>query len=252
LSKVTNYLKHVGNQLVNGFFSVTPVSALLEGMSLVAESTLGGRELEGPQEVVSLLEMGSDSVDFVDQVFGADDAVLTEGLFNNFVGGDGDSLLVDLTETSLVNQIRDGVSSGVAESDIRFDLLDHVKSSSVNSDEDTVVDLSKSEQLEDLSDLGSQVVNTSDSDHKDDSRFSGNVERTSSSGFSSELDSILFFSSELLVMSFTSLSIFGSLSLGLFLSLGQPSLSGISQLGVSGSLLENSFGDVLLGLFDLH
>jgi len=112
--------------------------------------------------------------------------------------------------------------------------------------------LSKSEQLEDLSDLRSQIVNTSDSDHKDDLRFSGNVERTSSSSLSSELDELSLFSSERLVMSFGSLGIFSSLSLGSFLSLGQPSLSGVSELGVSGSLLEESLGDVLLGLFDLH
>jgi len=108
-------------------------------MSLVVESTLGGGKLEGPQEVVGLLEMGSDIVDFVDQIFNADDSVLTKSLFNDFVGSNGDSLLVDLTVTSLVDQVRDGVSGGVAESDIRFDLLDHVKSSSVDSDEGSVV-----------------------------------------------------------------------------------------------------------------
>jgi len=125
--------------LINGFFSVTPVSALLEGMSLVVESTLGGSELEGPEEVVGFLEVRADSVDFVDQVFNTDDVELTEGLLDDFIAGDGDSLLVDLTETSLVNQIGDGVSGGITESDIRFDLLDHVKSSSVDSDEGSVV-----------------------------------------------------------------------------------------------------------------
>jgi len=238
--------------LVDGFVSVTPVTTLHERMSLVAESTLGGGELEGPEEVVGLLEVGSDSVDFVDQIFSADDAVLTKSLFNDFIGGNGDSLLVDLTETSLVNQVGDSVSGGESESDIRFDLLDHVKSSSVNSDEDTIVDLSKTEQLEDLFGLGSQVVNTSDSDHKDDLRFSGDVERTSSSGFSSKLDTFSLFSNEFLVMSFGSLGVFSSLGLSLFSSLGDPSLSGIGQLGVSGSLLEDGLGDVLLGLFDLH
>jgi len=238
--------------LINGFFSVTPITTLHEGVSLVAESTLGGSELEGPQEVVGNLEVGSDSVDFVDQIFNADDAVLTKSLFNDLVISDGDSLLVDLTETSLVNQVRDGMSGGISESDIRFDLLDHVKGSSVDSDEGGVVDLSESEQLKDLSDLRSQIVNTSDSNHKDDLRFSGDVERTSSSSFSSELDSLGLFSSEFLVMSFGSLGVFSRLGLDLFLSLGDPSLSSVSQLGVSGSLLEESFGDVYLGLFDLH
>jgi len=112
--------------------------------------------------------------------------------------------------------------------------------------------LSETEQLKDLSDLRSQIVDTSDSDHKDDLRFSGDVERTSSSSFSLELDGLVFFSNELLVMSFGSLGVFSSLGLGSFGSLGDPSLSGIGQLGVSGSLLEDGLGDVLLGLFDLH
>lgn len=96
------------------------------------------------------------------------------------------------------------------------------------------------------------MVDTSDSGHKDDFRFSRDVERAVSSGLSSEADEFLLFSSELLVVSFTSLSIFSSLGLGLFLSLGKESLLGIAQLGVSGSLLEDGLGDVLLGLFDLH
>jgi len=197
-------------------------------MSLVAEASLGGAKLEGPHEVVSLLEVSSNSVEFSDQVFDANDVVLSENLFNDLVRSDRDSLLVDLSVSSLIDQLRDGVSSGVSESNIRLDLLDHVKSSSVNSDEDSVVDLSKSEQLKDLFGLRSHIVDTSDSDHKDASRFSGDVERTSSSSLSLEVYGLLLFSSEFLVMSFTSLSIFGSLSLGGFLSLGEPSLSGIT------------------------
>jgi len=106
--------------------------------------------------------------------------------------------------------------------------------------------------LEDLSDLRSQIVDTSDSGHKDDLRFSGDVERTSSSSLSSELDEFSLFSGELLVMSFGSLGIFSSLGLKGFSSLGNPSLSGLSELGVSGSLLEEGLRDVLLGFFGLH
>jgi len=197
-------------------------------MSLVAESALGRAELERPHEVVSLLEVSSNSVEFSDQVFDANDVVLSENLFNDLVRSDRDSLLVDLSVSSLIDQLRDGVSSGVSESNIRLDLLDHVKSSSVNSDEDSVVDLSKSEQLKDLFGLRSHIVDTSDSDHKDASRFSGDVERTGSSGLSLKIYSFLLFSSELLVMFFTSLSIFSSLGLGLSSLLGEESLLGIA------------------------
>lgn len=227
MSKVTN-LKHVSNQFIDGFFSVTPVTTLLEGVSLVVESSLGRAELERPHEVVGFLEVRSDSVELVDQVFNADDLLLSENLFDDFVGSDGDSLLVDLTETSLVDQVRDSVSGRISVSDVRFDLLNHVKSSSVDSDEGGVVNLSESEQLKDLSDLRSQIVDTSDSDHKDDLRFSGNIERTFSSSLSLEGDEFLLFSSVFLVMGFTSLGVFSSLSLGGLLLLGKISLLGIA------------------------
>lgn len=125
--------------MINGFVSHTPVTTLLERMSLVAETALGGSELEGPEEVVGNLEVRSDSVDFVDQIFNTDDAILTKSLFNDLIGGNGDSLLIDLSVSSLVDHVGDGMSGGITESDIRLDLLDHVKSSSVNSDEGGVV-----------------------------------------------------------------------------------------------------------------
>jgi len=108
-------------------------------MSLVAESTLGGGKLEGPQEVVGFLEVSTNGEEFSDQIFDADDFVYSKNLFNDFVRGDGDSLLVDLSVSSLIDQIGDSMSGGIAESDIRLDLLDHVKSSSVDSDEGSVV-----------------------------------------------------------------------------------------------------------------
>jgi len=196
--------------------------------------------------------MRSDSVKVSDQIFNANDSEFSKGLFNNFIGSNGDSLLVDLSETSLVDQSGDGVSGGESESDKRFDLLDHVKGGSVNSDQSSVVDLSESQQLKDLSDIGSQIVNTSDSGDKDELGFSGNIESTFSSSLSLKIDDLLLFSFVSLVVGFSSLGVFSSLGLGLFLSLGNPSLSGFTELGVSGSLLEVSLGDVGLRFFDLH
>jgi len=132
-------LEHSGNQSVDLFFPVTPVSTLLEGVSLVTESALRGVQLEAPQEVVGLLEVRTNGVEFVDQIFNADDTELSETLFNDFIGGDGDSLLVDLSETSLVDQVLDGVLGGISESDVGFDSLDHVKGSSVDFDEGGIV-----------------------------------------------------------------------------------------------------------------
>ncbi|NAV55483.1 hypothetical protein FGF86_23460 [Salmonella sp. zj-f77] len=81
----------------------------------------------------------------MNKIFNASDTELTEGLFNDGVIGKGDSLTVNLSETSLVDELRDGVSGGITESDEGKDSLDHVQRSLVNSEESTVVELSESE-----------------------------------------------------------------------------------------------------------
>ncbi len=40
--------------------------------------------------------------------------MLAQTLFNNFVVGNGDSLLVELGISSLVNQVSDGLSGGIS------------------------------------------------------------------------------------------------------------------------------------------
>lgn len=54
--------------------------------------------------------MGSTSSDFVYQVFNAGNAELAQLLFNHGVLSDGDSLAVHLSETSLQDQLRNGLS----------------------------------------------------------------------------------------------------------------------------------------------
>jgi hypothetical protein len=118
--------KHVADELIDVLLSVSPISSSLEGVSLVGESASGGSELEGPEEVVGGLEVGANGVDFVDQVLNTLDVVLAQSCLNDVVAGQGDSLLVDLAETSLVNELLDGLSGRVAESDVGFNLSDQV------------------------------------------------------------------------------------------------------------------------------
>ena len=73
--------------------------------SLVDLSTSGWIELERPQEVARFLEVWSAGRDFSDQVFYADDVLLCQYLFDGEVGAEGDSLSVNLTESSLVDQL---------------------------------------------------------------------------------------------------------------------------------------------------
>ena len=53
-------------------------------------------QLEGPQEVGGVLEVGSDSEDLMDQILNTDDSHLAELLLDDVVGGDWGSIPIDL------------------------------------------------------------------------------------------------------------------------------------------------------------
>ena len=66
---------HIPNQIVDEVFSVSPVSSSLEGVPLLSEPSPWGSQLERPQKIVSLLEVGANSIDLVDQIFEGNDSV---------------------------------------------------------------------------------------------------------------------------------------------------------------------------------
>lgn len=127
-----------------------------------AETTVGVGELEGPQEVVGLLEVGANGVDLVDQILHTDNAVLAEVLLNDLVVSEGNTLLVDLSVTTLVQKLADGLQVGVTVSDVGVDDGQHLLGGLAQTNEGTGVDLQKTEQLEDLAGLGSNLVDTVD------------------------------------------------------------------------------------------
>ena len=61
-------------------------------LSLLGESSQGRGQLEGPEEVVRLLEVRAASVDLVNQILRADDAELAESGLDDAVISQGDSL----------------------------------------------------------------------------------------------------------------------------------------------------------------
>lgn len=147
--------------MVDHIFSVTVGTvSLTEGVSLLLESTGWGVELDWPEEVGGLLEVGTAGDDFVDEILNAVDSVLGELSGNDGVVGEWKSSSVNLTGSSLVDELGDGLSSWVSIGDEWLDHLEHVGGGLVQLDEDTVVDLSKSEQLQDLLWLWSKLVDT--------------------------------------------------------------------------------------------
>jgi len=77
-------------------------------------------QLEGPQEVGGVLEVGSNSEDLVDQVLNTDDAHLAQLALNDLVGGDGSAVAIDLDKPTLVDQITDSFQVGAAVGDVRL------------------------------------------------------------------------------------------------------------------------------------
>jgi hypothetical protein len=112
--------------LVDVLFSVSPISSSLEGVSLVGESSSGTSKFEGPQEVVGFFEVGSNSVDLVDEVLDVVDSVGSQRFLDDGVGSKGDSLLVRLSVTSLEDEFSDGFSGRITECDIGFNSSEDV------------------------------------------------------------------------------------------------------------------------------
>ena len=154
-------LVHLADESVDVLLTVTSVTTLDEVLDLAGvEATVGVGELEGPQEVVGLLEVGANGVDLVNQVFHADNAVLAEVLLNDLVVGKSNALLVDLSVATLVDELTDSLEVGVTVGDVGVDNSQHLLGGLGETDEDTVVDLEQTEKLQDLTGLGSDLVDT--------------------------------------------------------------------------------------------
>lgn len=131
---------------------------MVELAGVPAASRVG--ELEGPEEVVGLLEVGADGVELVDQILHADNAVLAEVLLDDLVVGEGHTLLVDLAVAALVDELTDALEVGVTIGNVRVDDGEHLLGSLGQTDEGTVVDLDQTEELHDLARLRRDVVDT--------------------------------------------------------------------------------------------
>ena len=141
--------------------AVAQVAALDEVLELASpEASVGVAQLEGPQEVGRLLEIGADGVDLVHEVLHADDAVLSEVVLDDGIVRQRDPLLVDLAVTPLVDELLHALQVGVAVGDPGLHHLDHLRRGLGHPDEDAVVDLEKTKKLEDLARLGSDLVDT--------------------------------------------------------------------------------------------
>lgn len=211
-------LVHLPDEGVDVLLTVAKVTTLDVVLELAGtEATSGVGELEGPEEVGGLLEVGADGVDLVDQVLHADNAVLGEVLLDDGVVGEGNALLVDLGVTALVDELADGLEVGVTVGDERLDDLEHLSGGLGQTDEDTVVDLEKTEELESLALLGVDLVDTLDAGDEDELGLGRDVVRTLGLGDASKTDLLTLVVAVLLDVGLGALEDLLTLGLGLLL-----------------------------------
>jgi len=172
------YLVHSSDENVNLVLVVSRVTTLVERVDDGLESSGGSRELEGPQEVVDVLEVGSDGVDLVDDVLNADNSVLLQVGLDDGVVEYGDSLSLDLGESTLVYKLLNGLQVGVTVGDVGLDESEHVLGGLVELNEGGVSGLEETEELEHLSGLGVHLGDTSDTDNNGKLGLGGDVEVT--------------------------------------------------------------------------
>ena len=144
---------------------VTVITTLVEVEQLLAESSVGAGQLEGPQEVSTLLEVGSHGVDLVDQVVHAQDAELAQHLLHLLVLHQRHTLLVQLRVATLVHQHTHRLQVGVSIGDVRLHQTQHLLRGLVQTHEHSVVDLAQTQQLQRLSHLRRGLVDTANTDH---------------------------------------------------------------------------------------
>jgi hypothetical protein len=142
-----------------------------------------------------LLEVGTNSEDLVDQILHTDNTILAKAVLDNSVIGKSNTLLLDLSVPALVDELTDGLEVRISVSDPWLNDLQHFEGSLCHANKDTIVDLEKTEELEDLSGLWCNLVDTRfgsdgldcrnideclplDTDNEDQLLLSWDIERT--------------------------------------------------------------------------
>lgn len=105
------------------------------------EATGGVAQLEGPEKIGGLLEIGADGVDLVDEILNADKAVLAQVILDNLVVGQRDALLVDLAVAALVDEVAHRFDRREPIRDVRLHHFEHFRRRFRQPHEDAIVDL---------------------------------------------------------------------------------------------------------------
>ena len=97
-------LVHPSNKPVDLVIPVASISTFYKMGGLFLHSTSWRIQFKGPQEVVCFFEMFSNGIDLMNQILHADDSVFPKRSSSQCVVCQGNSLFVDFTITTLVDQ----------------------------------------------------------------------------------------------------------------------------------------------------
>ena len=183
-------LVHLPDELIDVLLPISEITTFDEMPELPRpETTVGVAELERPEEVARLLEVGPDGVDLMNQVLHAHDAELAEMLLNNGVVGERDAvLLAGLGVAALVDELAHGLQVRIPVGDEGLNDLEHLRGGLGEANEDTVVDLEETEKLQCLTLLWVDLVDTLNADDEDEARLGRDIVGAFLLGDASEAD----------------------------------------------------------------
>mmetsp|Transcript_30390 Transcript_30390/g.47602 ORF Transcript_30390/g.47602 Transcript_30390/m.47602 type:complete len:250 (-) Transcript_30390:28-777(-) len=244
------HLEHLLDEAVDLLCALATLAALVVVVQLASHAALGAGQLERPEKVVGVAEVGPAGVDLVDEVLHADDALVAEGALHDRVAAQGNALAIHLAETALVHQVLHALQVGVAVGDERLHQTQHLDGGGVQLHKHAVMDLAQAQQLQDLAHLRRDANDTADADHESNLSLSGHVEVALSLGLTAKSHSSLL---HLLVLFHIFLSSSEDLALlGAGSLLGNNSISSLLRLDFfqGAALLQHRFGDQSLHHFE--
>ena len=138
-----------------------------------------------------MFEVGSNSVDLVDQIFNTSDSKTLKMSLDQPVVGERNTLASHFGKTTLVNKLTDALEVRISVGNVWFHTTNQLGSGFVETNEDSVVDLSQSEELQNLTGSWGDSVNTSDTDNKGQLRLGFSEIISTLFGHSSKADEFL-------------------------------------------------------------
>jgi hypothetical protein len=183
LKRPQTQLQHTLNKFVDLFLTVTGVTTFVKVNEFGFETTKRGRKFERVEEVVGLFEAATTREDLVNEILHAGNSMFAKCFVNHQIISQGNTLLVNFSETTFVNEFTYSLEVRFTVGNEWLDKAKHVQSSTVHLDEDTVVNLTKTKELQNFTGFWWDTNDTTNTYNADNFSFWFVVKLTGSFGF---------------------------------------------------------------------